>query len=292
MSAGGSAVTVGVVIPVGQRTTVELGPQFEALTRQTRQGPVSLVVSCNGEPVHLVEALIDAVDWPEGWTAVAIDSSAVRGASAARNAGWRALDTDVVLFCDADDVVSETWIDGMLRGLEHAGVCTGPLRHDALNEPWMWEAPEQAWPVVRFGYLPHLSAANLGMRRSVLEATGGFDVALGAAEDIDLGWRATAAGYPTRFEPTAGVQYRLRRGTMELFRNNRHYARWDHVLVDKHRDRGARWVPRDVVRHVLATGWALLRAPLGRPHRRAAAIRLGTLVGWLERYAGKTPTST
>ena len=51
-------MTVGVVIPVGQRTTVELGPQFEALTRQTRQGPVSLVVSCNGEPVHLVEALI------------------------------------------------------------------------------------------------------------------------------------------------------------------------------------------------------------------------------------------
>ena len=284
--------TVGVVIPVGQRTTVELGPQFAALARQTWTGPVEIVVSCNGEPRHLVDARIAAVTWPSGWTVRSIDSSAIRGAAPARNAGWRALRADLVLFCDADDVVADSWIEGMVRGLADAGVCTGPLLHDALNEPWMWEAPEQAWPIVRFGHLPHTSAANLGMRRTVLEATGGFDTSLGAAEDIDLAWRATYLGFPTHFEPSASVQYRLRRGTRELFRNNRHYARWDRVLVDKHRAHGAAWRPREVLRHLLATGWALVRAPFGRRRRRAAAIRLGTVAGWVERFTGRRPTST
>lgn len=201
---------------------------------------------------------------------------------AARNAGWRAVHADLVLFCDADDVVSDTWVAGMVRGLAAAGVCTGPILHDALNEPWMVETAQQAWPVVRFGHLPHTSSANLGVRRAVLETIGGFDVGLAAAEDIDLAWRATHAGFPTHFETAAAVQYRLRPGLLALFRNQRLYARWDHTLVAKHRAAGARWERRAVVRHVVSTALAVVRAPSGRRRRRVAANRLGTLVGWLD----------
>lgn len=283
--------SVGIVVPVGPGGTDDLGAQLDALVRQTWQGAVTLVISCNGEPVRLVAELLRAIEWPARWTTTVIDSSAVRGPSAARNAGWCRLETDLVLFCDADDVVSDSWVEGMVRGLEHAGVCTGPLLQDALNDAWMWEAVQQPWPVVRFGHLPHTSSANLGLRRTVLEQTGGFDPEFGAAEDIDLAWRATYLGYPTRFEPTASVQYRLRRGSVALFRNHRHYARWDHALVARHRTHGAAWQRREVVREVLATGWSIVRAPFGRRHRRRAAIRLGTLAGWLERYSGGRPTS-
>ena len=284
--------TIGVVIPVGNRSTTDLGPQLQALASQTWSGPVSVVISCNGEPVHLVEGLVATVDWPDGWSVTAIDSSAVRGPSAARNTGWRTLDTDVVLFCDADDVVADTWIAGLVQGLEHAGVCTGPMLLDALNEAWMTESSEQPWPIVRFGHLPHTCSANLGVRRVVLDLTDGFDTTLGAAEDTDFAWRATYAGFPTRFATAAVVQYRLRPRAADLFRNNRHYARWDRVLVDKHRAHGARWRRREVIRHVLSTAVAVVRAPFGRRRRRIAANRLGTLVGWAERYLGKRPTST
>jgi GT2 family glycosyltransferase len=283
--------TVGIVVPVGPGVTDELGAQLAAFVRQTWPGAISLLVSCNGASVSRVERLVNTIAWPTRWTTTVIDSSAVPGPAAARNAGWRRLDTDLVLFCDADDVVSDTWVAGMVRGLEGAGVCTGPLLHDALNEPSMWRSVQQPWPVLRFAHLPHTTSANLGMRRHVLEQTDGFDPAFRAAEDIDLAWRATYLGYPTRFEPTAVVQYRLRRTTAALFRNHRHYARWDHALVEKHRAYGASWQRREIVRHVLAACWAVPCAPLGRRRRRVAAVRLGTLVGWLGGAVSRGSTS-
>lgn len=275
--------SVGIVVPVGPGGTTELAAQLDALVRQTWRGSVSVVLSCNGAPVADVEAIVDATAWPSGWRTAVVDSSAVRGPAAARNAGWRSLDTELVLFCDADDVVSAAWIEAMVEGLAIAGVCTGPLRHDGLNERWMWRTVQQPWPIVRFGHLPHTTSANLGMRRSVLEQTGGFDPAFLAAEDIDLAWRATYLGYPTHFRPDAVVQYRLRRSVRALFRNHRHYARWDHLLVEKHRSHGASWQRGAVLRHVVATCWSVVCAPFGRRRLRIAAVRLGTLAGWLVR---------
>lgn len=283
---------VGVVIPVGRRSTIDLERQFDALLRQTWTGPVHLVVSCNSEPVADVERLLGAVDWPVGWSATAIDSSAVPGASAARNAGCRTLRTELVLFCDADDEVTETWIASMVDGLRRDGVTTGPLRFDGLNASWMWRTRESTWPHVRFGYLPTVQSANLGVRRHVFDTIGGFDETMGSAEDIDFAWRAHEAGYPTGWEPGAAVQYRLRARTTDLFRNHRHYARWDPVLVERHREHGAHWRTRDVVREVLSAGKSIAVAPFSPLRRREAAIRLGTLVGWAERVIGRRPSST
>ncbi|WP_242090040.1 glycosyltransferase [Curtobacterium sp. DN_7.5] len=282
MSAAATGPTsVGIVVAVGP-SNAYLDQQLTALSEQQHDGAVELVLSCNGTPVEPVRARCDRVNWPPDWHLHVIDSSAELGAGPARNAGSAAIETDLLVFCDADDVVADGWLAAMVDALREHDVVGGRLQYDRINGEDVWEIRSSTGLGRRFGHLPYAPTCNLGLSRAAFDATGGFDPRAVKGQDTDLCWRAAYAGFPIAYAPDAVVHYRLRPTIHQAFRNARAYGRYDPLLLRMHRPHGARNSLRSSCRELASTAWAILRAPLGRRRLRTAAIRVGAVLGRLE----------
>ncbi|MGG7465148.1 glycosyltransferase family 2 protein [Plantibacter sp. YIM 135347] len=281
-SAAPGPSTVSVVIPVGSRLD-RLIEQLDALAGQSYDGPRELIVSCNGVGVGEVEPMLESLR-ARGWAARTVDSSAIRGPSHARNVGWRSTTSDLVLFCDDDDLVETHWMAAMIEALEHSDIVGGALELSRLNEraaAMVFGSGAEGLPT-KFSYLPFSPSCNLALRRSVLAELDGFDEDLLCGEDIDFCWRAAQSGNVLRFAPQAIVHYRLRASLRAVYEQARDYGRDDIHLLQKHRAAGAVWTTRDSAREVLSAARALLVSPLSSAARLRAAARSGAVIGRLQ----------
>jgi histidinol-phosphate phosphatase family protein len=141
------------------------------------------------------------LDLPESprLTGAAVLQSGGRGPAAARNLGWRATDTDWVVFLDDDVVVSENWLADVVKDLEQpasvAGVqgrITVPLPGD--RHPTDWERGTAGLEKARW------ITADMAYRVDVLRLVEGFNDLFPRAfrEDADLALRILDAGYDLR----------------------------------------------------------------------------------------------
>ncbi len=74
------------------------------------------------------------------------------------------------------------------------------------------------WDTERARRVPWAIAAFLLVRRAAWEEVGGFDERQWMyAEDLDLGWRLSRAGWATRYEPRAAVEHESSASTAQLF---------------------------------------------------------------------------
>ncbi|HEX6419247.1 MAG TPA: mycofactocin biosynthesis glycosyltransferase MftF [Acidimicrobiales bacterium] len=146
-----------------------------------------------------------------------------QGPSAARNAGWRAVDAPVVAFVDADVEPDPGWLEPLLAHLadeEVAAVAPRVVPLDVRGAPrWLvaYEAARSPLDlgtregVVRPGSpVPYVPTTALVVRRDALDAAGGFDEAMAYGEDVDLVWRLAGAGRTVRYEPAAVVRHPVR----------------------------------------------------------------------------------
>lgn len=214
------------------------------------------------------------------------------GVDRARNAGWRRTRHDVILFVDDDVVVDEGWADAMaacFAAHPEAAFVTGridvPEGQEGVERPVAIKDDEHpaVLDAATTGVIGH--SASLGVRRSVLDALGGFDEALGAggrfrsAPEVDLFDRIFAAGLTGRYEPAARAWHDQWRDTGGLVRLEWRYGLGTGARLSKlaRTDRQrARVVARDqlwdngavaVVRHV------------GEGYQRAVVFRLAFLAG-------------
>ena len=132
-----------------------------------------------------------------------------RGAAHARNHGVLHATGDVLLFCDADDVVADDWLQGMIaaaRKYELFGGAVNTSSLDALRP----DAVSDRFALPRdLDWKPWGISCNLGIRRATFERLGGWNESYSCGEDIELSWRAAVAG--VSFTPvTALVHYRPR----------------------------------------------------------------------------------
>lgn len=229
--------------------------------------------------------------------------SSARGPAAARNTGWREVDTELVAFLDADIRPEPGWLDALLPHFEDPNVAAVAPRvrsapgtsalaryERARSSLDLGEAPAQVRPGARVGYLP---TATLVVRVAALREIGGFDEDLRFGEDVDLVWRLVARGRSVRYEPAAQVVHAPRANWRLWLRQRFDYGTSAAPLAHRHGRqalaplRVSRWTAlawlsavtvRPTAGLAIAVGTAALLprklAPLGVPARDALALAL------------------
>lgn len=182
----------GIVVPTVGRPS--LAALLESLRRSAGPRPDRVVVVDDRPRAHG-----PLTPPPTGWVGdlLQVCRSGGRGPAAARNAGWRACDSEWIAFLDDDVVVSETWLADLARDLEPLPVSVGgsqgrievPL--PSGRRPTDWERGTAGLAGARW------ITADIAYRRRALVAVGGFDERFPRAfrEDADLALRIQDAGW-------------------------------------------------------------------------------------------------
>jgi glycosyltransferase involved in cell wall biosynthesis len=280
---------VSVIVPAHDAAST-LGDQLAALAAQDLREAWELLVVDNGSTDGTAEL---AASWVDRIPHIRVVPARQRFTpSYARNVGIEQAEGSIVAFCDADDVVTPSWIRHLVGAMTDADLVAGALDLLALNDDVIARDSgllgiDMSWP--RHGFLPAAASSNLAVRRDVALELGGFDETFTHAEDVDFSWRAQLAGFRFASEPSAIVRYRLRTGVPAMLRQSYAYGRGDALLYARHRGEG---MPRpDIGDSARVWGRVLVRTPpallsSSRRTRRAreAAYRLGRLRGSLAHH--------
>lgn len=235
-----AAATLRVSVVLAARNAARtIADQLAALARQETAYDHEVVVVDNGSSDRTPAI---AVRFARADSRIRVLSCSDVGVSPARNRGIRAARGALVLLCDADDVVAPQWLEAMVSTLARCDLVGGSIDVEALNPSWVGavrRSPTEAGLPTAFSFLPYAIGANLGFRRGVFEAIGGFDPAFGfGAEEIDFCWRAQYHGFRLGFTGDAVVHYRLKSGAGASLRQYRGYALGNARLYAKHRALG------------------------------------------------------
>jgi GT2 family glycosyltransferase len=243
------SVACSVVIPTYNAAHL-IVEQLGALACQLGAPPFEVVVADNGSADDLRSVVaawqhrLPGLRW--------VDASRGRGVSVARNVGIEHARTDLVLICDADDRVSNGWVAALVAGLDGAPLASGPVETTLLSgRSAAWVPVEQrtsglfeTWEGRTFGI-----GCNLGLRREVWAAVGGFDESFPAgAEEIDFAWRAWDLGHRFTYVEEALVHYRIRTDLRGVLRQQYNSGRGTATLYAKFRPPEV--VPKSALRRI------------------------------------------
>jgi cellulose synthase/poly-beta-1,6-N-acetylglucosamine synthase-like glycosyltransferase len=188
------------------------------------------------------------------------------GLSWARNAGWKAANSDIIAFLDDDEIPDRHWLAELVRGFAarpEVGCVTGmvlPAELKTEAQQWfeglggfrqgrgfvqeVFDPGHPQSPIYPFP--PFGAGANMAFRRQVLTDIDGFDVALGAgtpakASEETLAFaRTRLAQHTIVYQPTALVSHFHRETLAELKTQLHNYS----VGTTAHYTALVMWRPR------------------------------------------------
>jgi glycosyltransferase involved in cell wall biosynthesis len=279
---------VSVVVPV-RNAERWLGAQLEAVASQRYAGDWELVLVDNGSTDGGTRLAREFEDRLPGFRIV--DASGRRGVGHARNVGASAARGELLLSCDADDVVGSGWIAAMVDAAAGADIVGGRLEWELLNDeatlaahaPMGAPAPEMKALSRPHGFLPYAPGCNLAIWTRVARAVRWDESFRYGSSDEDFGWRAQLAGHTLVYAPEAVVHQRLRPSTGPMVRQQIRFGASAPRVVSKFREHGPRPENRRAVRRwrwLARHVHHLWRSPiLRRRWLRHAALRSGRLAG-------------
>ena len=185
-----------------------------------------------------------------------VDASERQSIGYARNQGVEAASGRLIAYCDADDAVSEGWLEAIAAGLARYGGVATPRDHDLLNEDWVRDSDpptasgyhENWYPP----YLPHTGSGGMGVRRELHEAIGGFDESFSSCEDNDYCFRLQLEGVELGSVEGAVYHYRFKDTIRTIFRQAYWYSEDNARIQRQYRSRGSSAEAVDVGHQVLA----------------------------------------
>jgi glycosyltransferase involved in cell wall biosynthesis len=196
------------------------------------------------------------------------------GPYAARNLGWRSTSADVVLFVDVRSRPRPSWSLTVVGAFADPAVAVAGTETATLTGPTLTERASAASDTYalrhythRPFFRPYLPGCNLAVRRSDLEAVGGFEEGRSGG-DADLCWRVLAR--PGRRLETSDevlMDWVPRRRARDYVEQHFRYGGSNFALRSSWADRGAparpvpprRRLAHDAALTALRVPWAVVR---------------------------------
>ena len=175
------------------------------------------------------------------------------GLSVARNLGASLATGEILAYTDDDCIADEDWLHHLAPAFDDpqwvaAGGPNIPPSPRNRTEAIVAAAPGAPAHVLLSDIeAEHLPGCNLAIRKSALEAIGGFRAHYRVAgDDVDICWRLRAAGGRLRFIPGAMVWHHRRYTVAAYLRQQRGYGHAEALLMADHPQHfgplgGARW---------------------------------------------------
>ena len=275
----GTSVRVSVIVPF-RNAARYLRDLLTSIATQHLHESYEVVLVNNGSEDGAREIACEFVA-TRRWRLV--DATRVANGSYARNAGASVAVGELLLFLDADDVITPGYFQAMVDALDGNEFVTSRVDCLALNAAWLHRAHEP-WNSeelqVVYGFLPS-SGGNVGVRREVFLRVGGYPEDFRACQDTVFAWRVQLAGTPLHFVERAVYQYRYRDSLRALYSQACNWGRGDAQLYRTFRSQG---MPARSVRSSLRD-WQHLLAIVASARERAdfatVATRLGYVLGHL-----------
>lgn len=222
---------VSVIIPVGPGHAAHIGDALDSLLAQSWQDYEAIVINDSG-------AALDLSPWP--WVRL-VETPGATGAGAARNAGLTVARAPLILWLDADDILTANalmdlltayadsdasytyggWIvarpSARIADLIRADARAMPVYRDDADVPVSYgSAPQydQAW-ILASGYrdnAPGVHSVTALVETAAARAVGGMDETLTAWEDWEFFLHLAAAGYCGVAVDVPTIVYRLATG--------------------------------------------------------------------------------
>jgi len=234
--------TVTVVVPcLNSGSTIE--PQLYALAQQTCQSRYEVVVVDNGSTDDTVERVSAVCEKYAHFRLT--HASGPKSANRARNHGVAQSTAPYILFTDADDIVDSAWVSHMAAGLDTFSMVGGFIEESTLNTEETLRGVDLRSTTdltIAHSLLPMAIGTNLGIRRSVLDAVGGwYEGFPGAAgDDVELSWRVQLRGYSLGKAEDSIVHYRHRASILALMKQQFRRGRNSSSLCRAYRPIAAR----------------------------------------------------
>lgn len=246
---------ISVVIPTANRPNALLRAVSTALQQDFPSSDYEIIVVLDGPSDASAQALrVHTTD--SRLRLLQLEKN--QGPSAARNAGWRAASSDLIVFLDDDTICTPGLLQAHAAAHEASGNIVGLgaiylqpghppnlaaqfflrglgaeyARHrDCPDCPW----PENVW-----------SFANTSVARTVLETVGGFDVRFRKREDGELGIRLLDAGVQPTFVSRGVAWLSCDKSAQQLLRDAEMFADCDLLFVREHPGRN----PHEFLNHL------------------------------------------
>ena len=233
-------LSVSVVVPV--RSMVQTLPHCLAGLAALDPAPQEIILVDNGSRDGSLELLrAFARDRPRAQ----VLTEARRGAAAARNAGSRAAQGDLIAFTDADCTPEAAWLrhltepfaDPAIGAVAGRVVAAPPASTlELFSALYTLQLPDRParrreWTPWEGGY----PTANLAVRHTLLEALGGFDADVGIyGEDYDLCARLYARGFEIAYVSEARVAHHHRTTLRGVVRQAFGFGRSHPYMLRRH----------------------------------------------------------
>jgi cellulose synthase/poly-beta-1,6-N-acetylglucosamine synthase-like glycosyltransferase len=175
-----------------------------------------------------------------GYPGVRVFETANQGLSAARNEGMRAAGGEIIAYIDDDAYPDPHWLQYLahaFRNSAHAAI-GGPNLPPPSDGPiaeCVTKAPGGPIHVlVSDDLAEHIPGCNFAIRKSALEAIGGWDpIYRAAGDDVDVCWRLQERGLTIGFHPAAVVWHHRRDSLRAYWRQQLGYGKAEALLEQK-----------------------------------------------------------